>query len=1170
MGFADFDLAAQARDVIRDMVASEIKRLRPETRVAKVVTVNRENLTAEVAFSGDEGSLNARFGKSLIPRGEGELVRVAGKVGDYYITEILNGTGIHEDYEPIKEAVDDGTIPTSTTVQQAIDAVAADVAQDFVDAYAAIAAGDTANQDLINQQISDVNGTVSSTITAYGHEYATSDSETVAPTTGWSTTQPTRTPGTFIWFRTTVTRVNGTTVTTEPALLTGNTGATGSAGTPAALVNVTATSQALVSPPGGGATTPATSTVTGTATNTTITVVEFSENSGAWTTTNPAGVSGTDATRTITGASMTAATIAVRMKDAEGVSDTITIAKVSNGASGGAGADGYTVVLTNEAQVFAGSTTAALDASATSQVIAYKGATQQAVTIGTITGQVTGLNTSVQNNGTTTAGFTVNVTSALTQQSGELVVPVTFDGKTFNKTFSWSVSRTGATGGAGANAPTITDVTTFYQQTADTVNSVATPSGATPGGSWVTTPPAYAANTRLWRTDRITFSDATYTYTTPVRDQAYEASLFAITSANGKNKVTHSQSAPGSTANSAGDTWFQYADAGLTKLTSYWRGTGGTTWVEADFDVTIIPQIDIGTGTFGSLNGARLTARTVGAEKLFVGDLTNYIADGNLEDPTFQSWDSNGLTRVKPADDVAYIEWATNASGNAHRYNKHQFQVTPGEKYYFEAEVSTPSTNTTSVYLVMALQTYDHAGGTVTWPQTAIGNFGPNTGWTKISGQIEIPPGNTQVKGVFDPFTSATSAGQVIRMRKMVLRKKATGELIVDGAIRAIHITADMVNGLIVTGGVIQTNQNGPAYGTTATGVKISSSGLVTYNNSGQATFSLSTNGSISMNGNLASAIITGATVRTSSSNPRVEMNSSGIYAYNSVGSQTFSITSTGGDGSFAGTVASAATITGTLTGDKINGGIITGTTFATSTSSSEGIKISNSHGISALSGGNALFHVSTSGHVTMNTLTAYGNDLGVSGGLSLYNSGGKQGNLYVQNSLTVAYGLATFGGGINTSTISGGPKINGSDVTIDSLRDGGGNNVQQGPKYVRAGAGGILYAHTTAPGASSREMKHDITPLDIDFRTILALTPVNFKYNSDPDLPLAGFIAEEADELELDQFVAKEDWDNPGKPTGFYYDFFDAALLHVDREQQKLIDDLHTRIEELESRLSK
>jgi hypothetical protein len=227
-------------------------------------------------------------------------------------------------------------------------------------------------------------------------------------------------------------------------------GANGVPGTPAATISLTSTSQVLTSPATGGATTPTTAVVTGTPINTTITVWDYSVDGGVFSTSVPTGVSRSGNVVTVTGGTVTARTIAVRMSDANGVADTLTVAKSMDGS---AGADAYTVQLTNEAQVFPGSTTAAVAGSTTSQVLAYKGTVQQTATIGTITGQVTGLTTALTNNGTTAAGFTVTVTTALVTTSGSLTVPITVGGITFTKTFSWSLGLTGSQGVQGPIGP---------------------------------------------------------------------------------------------------------------------------------------------------------------------------------------------------------------------------------------------------------------------------------------------------------------------------------------------------------------------------------------------------------------------------------------------------------------------------------------------------------------------------------------------------------------------------------------------------------------------------------------------------------------------------------------------------------------------------------------------
>ena len=98
--------------------------------------------------------------------------------------------------------------------------------------------------------------------------------------------------------------------------------------------------------------------------------------------------------------------------------------------------EAVTVLLTNESHIFEGNSASSTECG----VVAYKGSTPVSVEIGTISGQVSGMTTAISNNNTTSAKFTVNVTKAITQKQGTLNVPVTVDGKTFTKKFSWSLS----------------------------------------------------------------------------------------------------------------------------------------------------------------------------------------------------------------------------------------------------------------------------------------------------------------------------------------------------------------------------------------------------------------------------------------------------------------------------------------------------------------------------------------------------------------------------------------------------------------------------------------------------------------------------------------------------------------------------------------------------------
>lgn len=335
----------------------------------------------------------------------------------------------------------------------------------------------------------------------------------------------------------------------------------GPPGANAATVTLTSTSQALVSPAGGGATTPTTAVVTGSAVNTTISVYEYSVDGAAFSTSVPTGASRTGNVVTITGSTMVASTIAVRMGNGT-ISDTLTVAKVSNGATGSTGgtgstgapgADAYTVLLTNEAQVFPGSTTAALAGSTVSGVLAYKGPTQIAATIGTITGQVTGLTTSIQNNSSTTAQFTVTVTTSLTTLAGTLTVPLTVDGQSFTKLFTWSLSLAGATGATGSTGNTgpqgvsITAIDTYFALVNTGAAAPANPTGTTPSAPWVTPEPAFVAGKDLYTSNRVTYSSGSPTWTVVAKSSTY-------TAANAKTTTFYQSGVP--TSLTINDLWY--------------------------------------------------------------------------------------------------------------------------------------------------------------------------------------------------------------------------------------------------------------------------------------------------------------------------------------------------------------------------------------------------------------------------------------------------------------------------------------------------------------------------------------------------------------------------------------------------------------------------------------
>lgn len=99
-------------------------------------------------------------------------------------------------------------------------------------------------------------------------------------------------------------------------------------------------------------------------------------------------------------------------------------------------------------------------------------------------------------------------------------------------------------------------------------------------------------------------ANAATAYNTAVA--ANTAAGVAQATANGKNKVTYSTSAPGSTANTVGDIWYQYGTTApnVGRIIAQYMGAGGTSWTQTTVSGLVIANIDAGNITTGTLTAA--------------------------------------------------------------------------------------------------------------------------------------------------------------------------------------------------------------------------------------------------------------------------------------------------------------------------------------------------------------------------------------------------------------------------------------------------------------------------------------------------------------------------------------------------------------------------------------
>ena len=174
---------------------------------------------------------------------------------------------------------------------------------------------------------------------------------------------------------------------------------------------------------------------------------------------------------------------------------------------------GYTLSLTNEAHTFAGDVSNALAGSTTTKAIAFKGDVQLPVTFGTIS-TPSGMSINKVDNGTVNASLTIDVTTGLTPLRGDIIIPITVDGKSMSKIFSYSVALKGATGSDGSpgspGAPGspgkgVSAVKDQYNSsTSDTIAN----------GSWTDTIPSFVPGKYIWTRTHVTWTDSSVS-TTP-------------------------------------------------------------------------------------------------------------------------------------------------------------------------------------------------------------------------------------------------------------------------------------------------------------------------------------------------------------------------------------------------------------------------------------------------------------------------------------------------------------------------------------------------------------------------------------------------------------------------------------------------------------------------------
>jgi hypothetical protein len=136
--------------------------------------------------------------------------------------------------------------------------------------------------------------------------------------------------------------------------------------------------------------------------------------------------------------------------------------KINSGAKGDKGdkgVDSYAVLLTNESHIFAGDVKNAIEGTAETQILAYKGSTSQTIRIDSVDGVSAGIidtNTTIpglkficDTLSGTSPKITFKCTTDFKKANGTIPIKLTVDGVSFTKMFTYSIAFKGTTGNPG-------------------------------------------------------------------------------------------------------------------------------------------------------------------------------------------------------------------------------------------------------------------------------------------------------------------------------------------------------------------------------------------------------------------------------------------------------------------------------------------------------------------------------------------------------------------------------------------------------------------------------------------------------------------------------------------------------------------------------------------------